>query len=284
MIKAESWIRKLFDQKGGPMIAASVCLLFLLESRYALRKRSIARINRLKTNLATASIAAVGLRLALIPGIVQASIFAERKKWGFLRFLHLPPLFHHLLCFLLLDYGNYRWHKLNHSSSFLWRFHQVHHADLDLDVSTALRFHIGEILASILYRGAWVIGTGASPLTVLVYEIIFETATNFHHSNLRLPERMDKALARFIVTPRMHGIHHSIVREETDSNFCIVFSLWDRLHNTLRLNIPQEEITIGVPYIREHKEVLKLLSLPLAPVPEWKLPNGKIPERIDYTQ
>lgn len=279
MEKATTLIKREFDFKGSPIVALSIGLLFLLEWRFSLRKRTVSRWKRLKTNAAIAGTAALGLRLALIPAMVQVSVLTTRKKLGIIKFLRLPPPVHHLLTFLALDYGNYCWHKLNHSSAFLWKFHQVHHSDLDLDVSTALRFHIGEMLASIIYRAAWILGTGAAPATVLFYEVIFEAATGFHHSNLRLPEKTDKALARFIVTPRVHGIHHSIIKEETDSNFCIIFSFWDRLHSTLRLDIPQEEINIGVPYVREHLNAGELLRMPASPLPEWKLPSGEVPVR-----
>lgn len=279
MEKATTLIRREFDLKGSPIVALSIGLLFLLEWRFSLRKRTVSRWKRLKTNAAIAGTAALGLRFALIPAMVQISVLATRHRLGIIKFLGLPSPVHHLLTFLALDYGNYRWHKLNHSSAFLWKFHQVHHSDLDLDVSTALRFHIGEMLASIFYRAAWILGTGAAPATVLFYEVIFEAATAFHHSNLYLPARIDKALARFIVTPRVHGIHHSIIKEETDSNFCIIFSFWDRLHSTLRLDIPQEKINIGVPYIREHLYAGKLLRMPASTIPEWKLPNGEVPLR-----
>ena len=180
---------------------------------------------------------------------------------------------------MLLDYGSYRWHKLNHRLPLLWRFYQVHHADLDLDVSTALRFHIGEVLISDIYRGGWALLAGVSPRLVLLYEIIFEAATNFHHTNLKLPERTDRSLANFIVTPRMHGIHHSVVKRETDSNYSVIFTLWDRLHQTLRLDVPQEQINIGVPYVREHKGVKSLLLMPFQPKAPWLFPDGSVPER-----
>lgn len=279
MEKAKALIKNKFDLKGSPFVAISVGLLFLLESRFSLRKRSISKWKRLKTNAAMAGTAALGLRLVLIPALVQTSVLVSKKNIGLLQHLKLPPFFRHLLTFLILDYGNYRWHKLNHSSPVLWKFHQVHHSDLDLDVSTALRFHIGEMLASVFYRAAWITGTGATPGTVLFYEVVFEAATGFHHSNLRLPEKADRTLSRLIVTPRMHGIHHSIVKEETDSNFCIIFSFWDRLHRTMKLDIPQEKINIGVPYIRHHQETPELLLMPASPLPEWKLPDGQVPVR-----
>ncbi len=277
--KNNKLIRQLFDTKGAFLVAVAVGGLFILEKKYALRKRKAPLWDRLKTNTIAASTAAMALRLALIPVLVKAASMAERKNSGFLRFLQLPPLAGSLLGFLILDYGSYRWHKLNHKIPLLWQFHQVHHADLDLDVSTALRFHAGEVLISALYRGAWAYFSGVSPRLVLIYEIIFETATNFHHTNLKLPAATDKGLSNFIVTPRMHGIHHSVVRHETDSNYSVVLTLWDRLHRTLLLDVPQEKLNIGVPYVREHLDAKELMIMPFRPKAEWRFPDGKIPLR-----
>ncbi len=152
-----------------------------------------------------------------------------------------------LVTFLILDYTNYLWHVLNHQLPMLWRFHLVHHTDPDLDVTTALRFHFGELIGFVFYRAAFVLLSGATALQVLVYEILFEAATQFHHSNWQLPYRLEKQLNKLIVTPRIHGIHHSMIREETDSNYSVIFSFWDRLHRTIKLNVPQNLIVTGVP-------------------------------------
>lgn len=272
-------IRRFFDFGGAPILAAGVLGLFFLEKKYALRERKDSLWERLKTNALVTSTAVVALRLSLIPALVKAASLAERYNFGFLRFLRLPPPATHIIGFLILDYGSYRWHKLNHRFPFLWRFHQVHHADLDLDVSTALRFHFGEVLISDLYRGGWAFLAGVSPKLVLIYEILFEGATNFHHTNLKLPEKTDRGLANFIVTPRMHGIHHSVIKSETDSNFSVIFTIWDRLHKTLLLDIPQDQINIGLPYIRKHTGLKELMLMPLRQKAEWKFPDGKTPKR-----
>ncbi len=277
--KANRLIQKLFDFKATPVLAVGVVILFVMETRYELRARRLTRRERLTTNGLVAITAAAGLRLVLLPGIIMAAQWSKKKKWGLLRFISLPKGICNLIAFLLMDYSNYRWHRLNHEWPLLWRLHQVHHADLDLDLSTALRFHVAEVIASAFYRGAWVVAMGASPRTALLYEFFFEAANNFHHSNLDLSASADRQLAHFIVTPRMHGIHHSIVRSETDSNYSILFNIWDRLHNTLHLDIPQNKINVGVPYIREHLPARSLFALPLHTVPAWKLPDGSTPER-----
>jgi sterol desaturase/sphingolipid hydroxylase (fatty acid hydroxylase superfamily) len=146
-----------------------------------------------------------------------------------------------------MDLSFYYWHRATHQFSFLWRFHKVHHIDPDLDVSTSFRFHFGEILLSTGFRMLQVVMIGISLQTYLVYELLFQVNTMFHHSNVKLPLRLERWLNFVLVTPRMHGIHHSQVQQETNANFSSVFSWWDRLHHTLRLNVPQSIITIGVP-------------------------------------
>lgn len=171
------------------------------------------------------------------------------------------------------------WHRLNHRIPFLWRFHNVHHTDLDMDVTPAIRFHFGEIFFSIFFRSAVIIILGASVTNVLLYEIFFQAVTAFHHSNLKLPQKLENKLVKVIVTPRMHGIHHSIYKRETDSNYATIFSFWDKIHNTKILSIPQRKITIGVPGWRNSRElnVINLLKIPFHKQREWKFSDGKKP-------
>jgi sterol desaturase/sphingolipid hydroxylase (fatty acid hydroxylase superfamily) len=151
------------------------------------------------------------------------------------------------LGFLLMDLSFYYWHLVNHRIPFLWRFHNVHHIDPDLDVTTAFRFHFGEVMFSVVFRVLQVGLLGVSGLAFVAYELVFQANTVFHHSNLRLPIGFERLLNKVLVTPRMHGIHHSQVRQETNSNYGVVFPWWDWLHRTLGLAIPQSAITIGVP-------------------------------------
>jgi sterol desaturase/sphingolipid hydroxylase (fatty acid hydroxylase superfamily) len=165
----------------------------------------------------------------------------------------------------------------------LWRFHNVHHADPDLDISTSFRFHCGEILYSTVFRVLQAGCLGVLPATYLVYEVLFNCATMFHHSNLSIPVAWERRLNKVFVTPRMHGAHHSVVARETNSNYSVVFSLWDRLNRSLRLNVPQGEIIIGVPgYLRPRdNRFFPLLALPVARQrPYWRFPSGKVPERL----
>jgi sterol desaturase/sphingolipid hydroxylase (fatty acid hydroxylase superfamily) len=174
------------------------------------------------------------------------------------------------VAFLLLDYSI---PGIFFCTKFLcWRrFHLVHHTDLDLNITTAFRFHFGELIGSVFYRDAFVLLSGARPIIVLLYEILFEAATQFHHSNWKLPFKLEKGLNKIIVTPRMHGIHHSQVRNETDSNYSVIFSFWDRLHSTARLNVAQDTIVIGVPTYQNAEELTPgyLLKLPFTKIRQW---------------
>jgi sterol desaturase/sphingolipid hydroxylase (fatty acid hydroxylase superfamily) len=277
-----------FDFIGVPILFLVFVFLFFIESKYQLRKRKVSRRKRAWRNIGLASISLIFLRWLLIPVMVWIASWAQSKDIGLINWLSINAWMEFIIGFLLLDYGNYLWHLLNHNIPFLWRFHNVHHIDLDLDVTTAIRFHFGEILLSVISRGAVILILGVSPLLVLIYEIFFEAATNFHHSNLRIPVRWERRITRFIVTPRMHGIHHSIVKNETDSNFSSIFTFWDRIHQTLRLNIPQDDINIGVPSYRDLSEqkVHHLIILPFKRQRPWKLPDGTVPfrkERADHT-
>ena len=219
------------------------------------------------------------LRLVFIPGMVWLAYANENWKFG-LNFLYeLPPGIEAAITIFALDYSNYLWHILLHKFPLLWRFHLVHHTDLDLDISTAFRFHFGEMIASVLFRGAAIVIIGASPVLVLIYEIAFEAATQFHHTNMRIPFRLEKALNLIFVTPRMHGIHHSMKRSETDSNYSVIFSFWDRIHHTVNLNVPQQEVIIGVPaYPDEHELTIgKLWKLPFTRIRKWPAGNGDHP-------
>jgi sterol desaturase/sphingolipid hydroxylase (fatty acid hydroxylase superfamily) len=142
-----------------------------------------------------------------------------------------------------------------------------------LDASTGLRFHFGEIVLGVPYRAAQIVIIGVSPLTLSIWQTVMLVSIGFHHSNVELSPDLERKLVRFIVTPRMHGIHHSMIPEETNSNWSSGLSIWDRLHKTMRLDISQREITIGVPAYRKIISVVKSLAMRFTPRgPEWLCP------------
>jgi sterol desaturase/sphingolipid hydroxylase (fatty acid hydroxylase superfamily) len=179
-----------------------------------------------------------------------------------------------ILTLLLLDWSLYAWHRLNHTLPLLWRFHRVHHADPDMDSTTAIRFHFGEFFFSNLYRAAQITLIGVPPEVLGLFELIVTFAAIFHHSNFRLPARLDRFLSAFIATPRIHSVHHSVLESETRSNYGSLLLFWDKLHgslNTKRLN-SVGEIEIGdIPWSEPRfRGLAATLLLPFKRTSSWK--------------
>jgi sterol desaturase/sphingolipid hydroxylase (fatty acid hydroxylase superfamily) len=222
-------------------------LLFVLERFAALRRPKRLLLARLLINVGVSVLALATAMLVVRPAALAALQWTSDTRFGVLHVLPMPPIVRFVVSFLLMDLTFYWWHVANHRLAFLWRFHNVHHIDPDLDVSTALRFHFGEVVFSAGFRVVQLTAIGPSAGMFAIYELVFQANTLFHHSNVRLPIRIERLLNVVLVTPRMHGIHHSQFRDETNSNYSVVFSWWDRLHGTVGLNVPQSQIVIGVP-------------------------------------
>lgn len=255
--------------KLGAGAAGVVVGLFVAERLRPLRRREELRHGvRLAANATVSATASVASAAALSPAFDVASADDDRR--GLTGLVAGPQLVRDAAAVVLLDLGYYWWHRANHEVRLLWRFHNVHHIDPELDLSTAARFHAGEILLSAGAAAAWVAVVGVRPKVAAVFQGLFGAAVAFHHSNLRLPYSLERLLAKIIVTPRMHGIHHSKVRGEVDSNFSTVFSWWDRLFGTMRLNVPQDAIDIGVPaYVADAAlSVVRSLRLPFERQPD----------------
>ena len=172
-----------------------------------------------------------------------------------------PSWWNMALDLLVLDVWIYAWHRLNHVLPFLWRFHEVHHLDEALDTTTALRFHFGEVILSALVRALliWIL---AIPLvTVAVFETLVVLAALFQHSNLKLPATFELFLSKIIVTPRLHWVHHHALREDTDSNYATMLSVWDILFSSRSPNGRRADMAMGV----EHKSEMDLIGLLMSP-------------------
>jgi len=220
--------------------------LLYLERRRPLRAEKESKSRRTARNLAVATLGALTIHLAESPVLYPLAKKVENKRWGLLKLLHLPRAIETSAALALLDYTLYLQHVLHHRIPLLWRFHAVHHVDLDLDASTALRFHFGEIALSVPYRVAQILLIGVDPRSLIIWQSFLLLSIMFHHSNLRLPKPIEDCLVRVIVTPRMHGIHHSDQPENQNSNWSGGFTIWDSLHGTLNLGVPQEKIEVGV--------------------------------------
>jgi sterol desaturase/sphingolipid hydroxylase (fatty acid hydroxylase superfamily) len=263
-------------------VAGVFTLLFGVEKLFPLRESKSALLARLIVNASVSALAFLIASIAVRPLALHALDWASGQPFGLIHIVSLPVWAQIMGGFLLLDLSFYYWHIANHRIPWLWRFHNVHHMDPDLDVSTGFRFHFGEVLLSTVFRVAQVSLIGMSLATFTTYEFLFQANTLFHHSNMRLPIRLERLLNKALVTPRMHGIHHSQVRRETNSNYGVVFSWWDKLHRTLGVNIPQSRIQIGVAgYSQpEDNRLWVTLTMPFRKQRDyWRRPDGAIPER-----
>jgi sterol desaturase/sphingolipid hydroxylase (fatty acid hydroxylase superfamily) len=269
-------LRRLPGWVSAVAVVGTFAVLLLLEHRRPLRRTVESKAARTGRNLAMAALTSLALQVTERPVIRPLTDAIVRRRWGLLKVIPLSAWLEVPLAVVLLDYTLYVWHVLLHRAPWLWRMHVVHHVDLDLDTSTAVRFHVAEMVVSVAWRAGQVVLIGTSPLALSVWQTLLLISVLFHHSNVRLPRTTEAWLNRFIVTPRMHGIHHSIVQEETDSNWSSGLTIWDRLHSTLRLDVPQDEITIGVPAYRDSEEVTlgKLLRMPfISRRPSWRSPK-----------
>lgn len=231
-------------------VFAVVLLLLVLWEKWAtLRRQRTRRAVRWRTNFGLGAIDTVVLRLAFPAGAVGAAVFAQNYGWGAFNVLSIPVAVAVAVSVLLLDLVIYFQHWLFHAVPWLWRIHRVHHADPELDVSTALRFHPVESVFSMFLKAGVVLLLGLPPLGVLIFEIILNAAAMFNHTNASLPAGLERWVRRLVVTPDMHRIHHSTHDREANSNFGFSLSLWDRLFRTYRRSprVPQTLMSIGLP-------------------------------------
>ena len=275
----------LLDFVGTPVLIIVFLTLLWLQWKFPLRRQHFSLLVRIVRNLLLSIPSHSILRWAMLPIAVTVAAWAGTRHIGLLNWIPMPMWARVIASVLMMDYAYWWWHWANHMVPFFWRFHNVHHTDLDMDVSTASRFHFGEMLFSIAFLCVAVVLIGVTPALLIAFFVTFEAATLFHHSNWRLPIKLERVLNHVMVTPRMHGIHHSIVQRETNSNWGTIFCWWDKLHRTLRWDIPQNEITIGVAAYRDEKELTvgRLLVLPFGKQREWQLPNGEKPDRTPKT-
>ncbi len=262
---------------AAPVVAGAFLALIWLERRRPLRRRVEPDLRHGARNFAIATISALALAAFEYPLLRPLADLVERQRWGMLGALELPGWVETGVALLLMDYTFYLWHVFLHRVPFLWRFHAVHHVDLDMDASTAFRFHFGEMIASVPWRAMQVLLIGLTPGAFVLWQAWFVLCVMFHHSNLRLPVAWEPWINVVLVTPRMHGIHHSQVREETDSNWSSGLTVWDRLHGTLRLNVPQSQIVVGVPPLSDPNQLtlLRALALPFGEQPHyWSSTDG----------
>jgi sterol desaturase/sphingolipid hydroxylase (fatty acid hydroxylase superfamily) len=253
-----------FARQSRYLVAALLLVvLWMAESWAPMFVGRRRRVSHVLVNLGLAAInAALGFILAF--GILAVTEFAGRHGFGLVRIVRLPVWMQWAAAIVLFDCWQYWWHRLNHRAPFLWRFHAVHHADAEMDASSGVRFHSVEMTLSFLARLAVLPLIGMTVSQLIVYESLSLPVILFHHSNIRLPSRVDRSLRWLIVTPWMHYVHHSRWQPETDSNYSSFLSIWDRLFGSFRLREKPQEISLGLDHWEE-REWRRLAGLWLAP-------------------
>jgi sterol desaturase/sphingolipid hydroxylase (fatty acid hydroxylase superfamily) len=236
---------------------AVLTVMALYETVAPRRKRSYSRLRRWPSNLGVVVLDTALLRILLPGGAVGLAMVGERQGWGLMNSLRLPAWSAVVAAVMLLDFVIYLQHVMFHAVPALWRIHRMHHADLDFDVTTGVRFHPIEIILSMLVKFAAVAALGPPAFGVLVFEILLNATSMFNHGNVRLPTKLDVFLRWFVVTPDMHRVHHSIVVNETNSNFGFNLPWWDRLLGTYRDQpaAGHEAMMIGIEQFREADEL-----------------------------
>jgi len=233
------------------------------------RRLRASRVRRWVTNLAIVATDNLLVRLMALSAIplvaIAVAVFAEGHGLGLFNQLAWPRGLDVLGGIVLLDFALWLQHVASHRIALLWRLHQMHHADPDIDVTTAIRFHPIEIMLSMLWKILWVLALGISPLAVLLFEVILNSGAMFSHANVALPPAVDRLLRRVIVTPDMHRVHHSVLAREHNANFGFNLSVWDRLFGTY-IDQPEkghEGMTIGLASYQSDEPTRILWSLAL---------------------
>ena len=259
----------MIDDLAQYGLALSVLLFVLLvglEAVFPRKKRSMPRGKRWLTNIAIIIVDSVALRLMGPVVAIAAASYAAENGIGLFNWTSLPGWLEFLLALVIFDLAIYAQHVISHKIPLLWALHKVHHADRDIDVTTAVRFHPVEIILSMLYKSALVLLLGPSVLAVFVFALLLNLFAMFNHANLRLPLSVDGVLRLFVVTPDMHRVHHSTVKTETDSNFGFSIALWDRLFGTYTAQpaAGHDDVLIGLDeYQSDHpNELWWSLTLP----------------------
>ncbi|MDP1841189.1 MAG: sterol desaturase family protein [Reyranella sp.] len=237
--------------------AAVFALLVSAEALFPRRPQTIGRLVRWPGNLGVVALNTVLMRVLLPTAAVGMAVAAEARGWGLFNTIALPVWLALPLAVVALDLAIYLQHVVFHAVPTLWRLHRMHHADLEFDVTTGLRFHPVEIALSMGIKFLVIAALGPSALAVLVFEVLLNATSMFNHANLRLPAGVDRILRRIVVTPDMHRVHHSVHPEETNSNFGFNLPWWDRLLGTYRAQPRDghEGMTIGIEQFRTRHDL-----------------------------
>ncbi len=240
----------------GALFAFAVIAIAWLEVFYPRRSLQVPRLRRWVANLSLGAFNIALLALAVSFGTFAAAIIAEQHGWGVLRSLTVPTWLAIPLGILAIDLFGYVTHRLLHGVSALWRLHHVHHSDIDIDFTTAVRHHPLEILLTAGLLSGATVAIGVSPESAVLYQVLATVLDLTSHGNVRIPQRLDGGIRSLLVTPDMHVVHHSARKRETDSNYGTVFSFWDRLFGSYVAKPAGglTAMTIGLEYGRDPAE------------------------------
>ncbi len=240
-------------------------LMLLLELLLPRRKLNYPRKSRWSTNLLIIALDTAVVRIVLPITTIGIAQYAETAQWGVLNQVSLPTVVEIAIIILVFDLAIYIQHVLSHKIPILWRVHRVHHADLDFDTTTGIRFHPIEIVLSMVYKFILIILIGPSTLAILIFEIVLNSTALFNHANVKIPLRLDQILRWVLVTPDVHRIHHSVLINETNSNYGFNLTLWDRVFGTWteQPHKNHRDMDIGLPAIRHKKPTEFIWSLML---------------------
>ena len=230
---------------------ACLAIVFSLEEWFPYFPRRTRRIPHALKNI---SMAGINGFLVSIPAswvTVQVMEWSQKNSFGLFNHGFLNSPLKSLCLFVCFDAWMYLWHRANHQMPFLWRFHRVHHSDLELDSTSAFRFHVGEIFFSSLFRLPVIAILNMQWIHLFIYELCLQPVIIFHHSNIALPEKWDRILRSLIVTPNMHRVHHSIETFETNSNYSSIFSFWDRIAKSFEKRADTRTLKYGLPEFQE---------------------------------
>ncbi|WP_228152774.1 sterol desaturase family protein [Marinobacter guineae] len=246
--------------------ASVLSLMAIWEIVASRRPQVIKRLVRWPGNLAIVILDTLAVRLFFPLAAVGAAIYAFEHGWGLLNLVSMPAWGAVILAIIALDLAIYFQHRIFHAVPWLWRLHRMHHADLEFDVTTGLRFHPLEIVLSMAIKMAVVVLIGAPALAVVAFEVLLNATSLFNHGNVRLPQKVDRWLRLFLVTPDMHRVHHSAIQRETDSNFGFSVPWWDRLFGTYRAQPEKGHLgmTIGIEDFRTEHD-LRLAQMLVQP-------------------
>ncbi len=251
------------------LFLGGLVFFLILELLVPYRESSVSKVKRWLNNLSLTLFNSIVLNLIFSTAVVGTATYVQTQKLGVLNIVEAPAWFKLLFTVVFLDFMLYVWHLLNHKMPFLWRFHRVHHCDLNMDVSTATRFHIGELVISAVIKLSIIFFLGAGLFGVFIFESALVLCAQFHHSSLKVPKWFETLFWIFFVPPSMHRIHHSVILKERDTNYGTIFSLWDRTLGTLRSDVDQAGIRIGIGAYRQPEKLHlpQLLVMPfLKPV------------------